>query len=604
MQESYWSKLTQRSVSRRRALAGGVALGASAAFLAACGGGDGGGTSKPPEGSLLTPLKDRTKEAVQGGTLRHTTSNIQSLDVIGNGQTLVRITTSMPYNRLFKVMPGVNEASSGEKVGDAAESFEMAKDGLQLTVKLRQNLGSDPRPPLNGRVLDSADVLASWNRWVAKNALASDLLRSLNPDAPVESVQTPDRNTFVFKLAEPSTVLMDYLTDGFYFWVMPKEADGGFNPDSAAYGAGPYIVEDFLSGSHLRMSRNPNYYDKPLPYFDRQEWFIIPETAAQLAQFEAKTLDLGAGVQPETVVDVYNRHPGMVLYQTPITNVGLTARFGFAPNEPYHDVRVRRGISMMFDRGLMQEYFLNKSRLESQGLVVDAKWVSHISAMWGELSGDPGDAKSFGDSAQYFTYNLSEAKKLLAAAGHERLRIHYRTDSSSATGIRDADVVAGQLRDAGLQVDQEVADYASWFLPQVYRGRGQWSGITSGALGYKFSPEAFIYAYFHPGPGTGHYTKEVANANFPTLQSKMQAILREFDNNKREGLIKDFEKQAAADMPTLPVGSSAPTYTLAWPWVANAGVLVQWPGDGVAQRNVIYSRYWFDQKKAQELGKS
>lgn len=594
----YWTRFAARRQTRRRVLAGGLALGASTAALALAGcGRDGGGTQ---EGGLISTLRDRSREAVVGGTLNHTQLNAPNLDANVSPATLTRFGISMLYTRLFKVMPGVNEPASGEKVGDSVESWEFTENGTRLTLKIRPNLGSDPRPPLNGRNLDATDVLASWNRWAEKSTLRSDLVNAINPDGPVQSVTAPDRNTVVFRLAFPSIVLMDYLTDGFYFWVMPKEAEGGFDPQNAAHGAGPYYLDDFLSGVHYRMTRNPNYYDKPLPYYEKMNWFVVPEPAAQLAQFEAKNLDLGAGINARNVVEVKKRHPEMLLYSMPVTGVAATSRFGFAPGEPFHDVRVRRAISMAYDRSALEEYFTNKNHLESQGLPVTPKWASHLSAMWA-ISGNPADEKSFGPNAQYFAHNPAESRKLLAAAGRERLTFDYHMDNFSRDNLQDGELLAGQLRDSGIgvTVNQKVQEYASWFLPQIYRGRGNWSGMAHGAVGYKFSPESFIYSYFHPAPGTAHYPQGL----FPDLVNRINAILKEFDNKKRETMVKDFEKAAAAEMPCLPLGSSSPPYTLAWPWVAQAGVLTQWPGDGVAVRNTLYSRYWFDAKKAQELGR-
>jgi peptide/nickel transport system substrate-binding protein len=379
---------------------------------------------------------------------------------------------------------------------------------------------------------------------------------------------------------------------------MPKESDGRFDPNSSAHGAGPYYLDDFLSGAHYKMSRNPNYYDKPMPYFEKMNWFIVPEAAAQLAQFEAKNLDLAAGVTNDNVMDVFKRHPEMVLHTSPITSVAATPRFGFAPGEPYHDVRVRRAISMAYDRGALAEYFTNKGKLEAQGLPATALWASHITAMW-EISGDPADEKSFGPNARYFAHNLAESKRMLAAAGQQNLAVEFHSDNSSQNTVRVAELLAGQLRDAGITVNEKVEDYVSWFLPKVYRGRGNWSGMAYGAVGVKFSPESFIYSHFHPGPGTAHYGEGL----FPDLVNRIKAMLKEFDDKKRTAMVKDFERAAAAEMPCLPLGSSGPTFTLAWPWVANAGVLVQWPGEQSVARSSVYSRYWFDQKKAAEVGK-
>ena len=78
---SYWSGISQRRLSRRRALAGAGASAAAAALLAACGGGDGEGGSSKDASSLLTKPVDTSKQAVRGGTIKDSrTVDISSFD--------------------------------------------------------------------------------------------------------------------------------------------------------------------------------------------------------------------------------------------------------------------------------------------------------------------------------------------------------------------------------------------------------------------------------------------------------------------------------------------------------------------------------------------
>ena len=577
-----------------------AAGGGAAALLAACGGEP--DSASTQGASLLVEQADRSQEAVQGGTLHHTHLNTPSLDAIGSAATSTRFGVQMLYNRMFRVQPGINEPAGKEITGDAAESWEYSPDRLTLTFKIRRNLGSDPRPPLNGRNLNAEDVVASWQRWADQSTVRSDLVNSVHPNGPVQSVTATDSSTVVFRLAFPSVMLTDYLADGFYFWVMPREAGSSFDPNASAHGAGPYYLDEFLSGAYYRMSRNPNFYDKPRPYYDTQSWFIVPEAATQVAQFEAKHLDIGgglAGINNENIVDIKNRHRDLIMYRQPVGTVAATARFGYAPGEPYHDIRVRRAISLAYDRGALAEYFTSRSKLEAQGLPADPKWASHLSAMW-EVSGDPSDEASFGENARWFKHDIAEARSLLEAAGRQNLQVEFHMDNITPTILADAELLAGQLRDAGFAVNQKVEDYVSWFLPRVHRGRGDWMGMAYSAVTAKFSPETHIYSYFHPAAGTAHYQ----DGAFPNLVNRVNAMTREFDADRRQELVKEFEKAAAGEMPCLPLGSSGAVYGLAWPWAVQVPVLKAWPGDQIASRSTMYSSYWFDAAIGRQHGKT
>src|SRR3989304_1509919 len=67
MSASYWDKVLQNRLSRRRALAASGAVGLGTAILSACGGGDEGDGEKEAAG-LLSPIKDDTKDLKRGGT--------------------------------------------------------------------------------------------------------------------------------------------------------------------------------------------------------------------------------------------------------------------------------------------------------------------------------------------------------------------------------------------------------------------------------------------------------------------------------------------------------------------------------------------------------
>ncbi|HLF77461.1 MAG TPA: ABC transporter substrate-binding protein, partial [Dehalococcoidia bacterium] len=588
---SYWSNFTVARRSRRRLLAGALtgAAGITALALAGCGGGD--GDDKPAqERGLLTPLKDRSSEAVPGGRYVTNASNIPQVDPIGSPSTLTRIALNTAFTRLFKIKPGLLEPSKGDMEGDLAESWELSNGGLQLTIKLRKNAGTDPRPPVNGRVLDAQDVLYSWKRFGELSTLRFSVLNSLDPNAPVESVTAPDSSTVVFKFAFPSVITMTYLIDGFYFWVIPKEAESRYDARNEAHGAGPYYLDEFVSGNRVVLKKNPNYYDKPRPYLDELQFVLLSEPAALLAQFEAKTITDNGGVTTENIVDVYKRHPEMIMYEDPLQGPGAMIRIGFSEDSPWRDVRLRRAASMSFNRPDLAEYFTNSNKLTSQGLPSKALWTDHVSAMFPGVSLDPEDTKTYGPNSQYFHYNVAEAKKLVAAAGFTGKTINLRYDMVSAAVQRNGQVFADQLRQAGWAVNEEVVDRDSYYLPKVNRGRGNFEGLFHENYAYQLTPESFIYSSFHPASAS----TLVREGDFAKLTEQLNAIAREFDSKKRIPMVQDFARQAAADMPGLPVGSLSPAYRLAWPWIANIGVLKWWAGGAVAKNSEILPRFWFD----------
>jgi len=591
---SYWSKFASERRSRRRLLTAAMSASAVAAALSLVGCGSDGGDKKSEEKQgLLTPLKNRSSEAVPGGRYVTTTSNIPQVDPIGSPSTLTRIALNLAFTRLFKIKPGILEPSKGEPEGDLAESWELSNGGLQLTVKLRKNAGTDPRPPVNGRMLDAQDVVYSWKRFSETSSLRGSVINSIDKNAPVESVTAPDDSTLVFKFAFPSVVTMNYLVDGFYFWTIPREADGQYDARNEAHGAGPYFMDEFVSGNRIILKKNPNFYGKPAPYLDEVQFFLLSEPAALLAQFEAKAIIDNGGITTENIIEVFKRHPEMVLYQDPLQGPGAMIRIGFSEDSPWRDIRLRRAASMSFNRGDLAAYFTNSQKLESQGLPSKAMWTDHVSAMWPGISIDPEDTKTYGPNAAYFQNNVAEAKKLLSAAGFTGKAINLRYDAVSAAVQRNGTVFADQLRSAGWTVNEELVDRNSYYLPKVNRGKGNFEGLFHENYAYQLTPESFIYSSWHPSSAS----TLIRDGDFPELTNRLNAITKEFDSKKRIPMIQDFARQAAADMPGLPVGSLGPAYRLAWPWIANIGVFQWWAGGAVAKNSEIVPRFWHDKSK-------
>jgi peptide/nickel transport system substrate-binding protein len=240
--QSYWEKLTsQRRLSRRDVLRGsaGLGIGAAALGLIGCGGNDGNEITGDQSG-LLGSDTDSTKEAVAGGTWpAYRTDDLISTDPILNTASPAFSDLVMVYSTLLKAGFAVDKKPGSEATtGDAAESFELTPDATQLTLKLRQNHKFDPKPPTNGRAMDSADVKYSWERFEKNGASARDLAYSRGPAAPIESISTPDARMVVFKLAFPCAAVTDLLASQQHFYVMPKETDE-FNSKAEMRGSAP-----------------------------------------------------------------------------------------------------------------------------------------------------------------------------------------------------------------------------------------------------------------------------------------------------------------------------------------------------------------------------
>ena len=197
MANGYWDQALNGRISRRRAIAATGATALGAAFLAARGGSDSGGSSSSGGGgdksSLLAKREDTSKQAKTGGTLI-TTNPADPPHFDPHLLTLpAAMATSLIYNKLFSVKPGVLQASDGTIEGDMVESWEFSPDKLTLTMKIRGDAGTPPnQAPVNGRKLAPScrrDCGPSWTpqTWSTHGPA------SQQPAAAVQTLRTSPR---------------------------------------------------------------------------------------------------------------------------------------------------------------------------------------------------------------------------------------------------------------------------------------------------------------------------------------------------------------------------------------------------------------------------
>jgi hypothetical protein len=87
----------------------------------------------------------------------------------------------------------------------------------------------------------------------------------------------------------------------------------------------------------------------------------------------------------------------------------------------------------------------------------------------------------------------------------------------------------------------------------------------------------------------------MGDALFPELVQLTKSMLTELDTSARVELLKQIQSLAAKQMVFLPTGAIAKHYTLAWPWLAQAAVLKDTPGDATGFRSTLFSRLWYDE---------
>ena len=243
----------------------------------------------------------------------------------------------------------------------SVENGGITDDGRVLTLHLRDDLvWSDGTPLTADDFIFTAEMAINPANTVA----------STYPYDNIETIISPDPQTLVITFYEPFAPWLATLWHG----VLPAhilrpiyEAEGTI--DNAEWnlnptvGCGPYILENWESGSYAKFVRNENYWGEA-PLIDEVFFLFVPDDASQVAALLAGDGDVGTFIAVSDVPTLQDAGISIVT-QPSGYNEGL---FFLINEELGHpallDVRVRQAIAMGIDReGINQDLLLGLTQV-------------------------------------------------------------------------------------------------------------------------------------------------------------------------------------------------------------------------------------------------
>jgi ABC-type transport system substrate-binding protein len=335
---------------------------------------------------------------------------------------------------------------------------------------------------------------------------------------------------------------------------------------------------------------------KERPFLDAISRPIITEYATGLSQFEAGNL-FEYNVDQFDMIDVKKRNPKMDLTAEAFDRAPpQVIVFGWRPDSPFRDQRARQAIAMMVDRDAVIELNFAPSVFEKEGLEIETRWATHISAGEEGRWLDPqGNAKELGEGAKFFQLNLAEAKKLMSAAGLASLETpftYFATNRYSSAWPKQGEVLMDFLTQGGIKIIPNVVDYDVEYNPKYLNGKANFDGLAM--LPSSAGPDIDThFAAKYTVDGRATYIAEPLPNITPLIEEQRKA----FDTQKRNDLIKEIQRRMAVLMPAVPVGGLALSYSIQWPYLGNRGWFVEYAG---ANASELYPHFWLDKSKLRQ----
>lgn len=546
-ERTYWTRRWSAQFGRRRilqgALSGGVGL---AALTVACGGGsknsgNSGGSNAAAQATAKGGQAAATSAAVDGGTFRYNSLAAPSaFDPYLNPSYSAQEPWGMVANRILKYKAGANYAPNDLTFEpDVAASMPEQPDPLQVTVKLRPDIHFHDKPPLNGRLMVSQDIGYSYDRYMAVG-------QATNMFSMVDSYQTPDDKTFIFKLKQPSASFMSNLASHALLWIIPKEvvgSDGKIAPAGPFVGAGPFMYDRYDTDVQTSFVKNPNYFLKGLPHVDRVERPIISDTSTLDANFRSGKLSF-LGIEATDRLDQLTKSvsgAGKLKYST---NSGPHIEMAM-DRPPFNDLRVRQAFSVA----------INRDELGAGLDFIDFEYCSPafpagFTPFW--LNPRSSD---FGDNAKWYKYDAATAKQLLTAAGFpDGFETPYNYTTEYAYAQQMAELLFSQLQKVGIKLKLQsftYTDYQNRFKVGTLDKR-RYDGMVDDRPAQFADPGGYFTTYWSPKA-----TRVLSVWDDPQLLNMINQQELEIDLQKRLKLLQDMQRYLAGGMPGVPLLSEA-----------------------------------------------
>ncbi len=514
-----------RSITRRRF--GGIAAlgGAAAAFAMACG-----GSGKP----------ESTGGAVAERTAQSRLGTATAKQPKPGGSLNIRITADPPnwspftastysagcanvcYNKLVKisVAPDIDPADVVLEP-DLAAAMPENPDPLTFIFKLRPNVKFHDVAPANGRVMTAEDVKA------ALDAYRGDQRSAFRTDySSVDAVEAVDATTVKVTLKSPFAPLLG-ISAGQYGWrIFPKEMLQGDDLKTGAVGTGPFIRQSYDPSSKATYRKNPAYFKPGLPYLDSLTFTIIPQDASAISAFQTGQVNVISQVDCTSADGIKSAKRDARYQQTYDTHPGGYIAMD-TTRPPFSDVRVRRAMSMAFNR-----------KAEIDATQCGGGRPDQLIPTGAFKKALPID--QLGDAAKYWQYNVAEAKKLLTEAGYPdgfETPLLYTPQYGQAYQ-NAAERSISDFAAAGIKVKPQSTQYNEW-IATIYRPPFNFTGILWGPARYYTDPDPYVWYWLHPDPtqGISNQSRVKDPALLPLLE-KQRATLNEADRLKVFGDIQ------------------------------------------------------------------
>jgi peptide/nickel transport system substrate-binding protein len=460
----------------------------------------------------------------------------------------------------------------GQFVPDAAESWQIAPDGLTYTFRLRKDVVFH-----DGTKLDAAAVKFTMDRHLDPATRSS--LRSFL--GSVHSTEVLDPYTVQIRLKHQYAFLMHMLAayrTGLVIYSPTATQkysveDRKAGKPEAIVGCGPFRFVEWVKGTHIVLDRFDKYFEKGVPLLDRVVIRTIKDPVTQMAAIKAGEIDFIAAFSAEHVDTLRAQSPQVQILTgketTPmvaqmkvtVPRDGKPMSKDRAPHPIFGDIRVRKAVGC---------YGIDRNEIVKIAYKGQATpWVGML---------PPGTLDAADVNARC-PYDPAKAKALLAEAGYgpkKPLVFELMTNTERSVFNVIATVIKEQMARIGVTANIKLTDKPSWMVSATQDGVFDMYVEDLAALMIA-DQNTYLSATTAGWNSTRHTDTKIDDF--------YARYAREMDPAKRKAIAKELQEYMADNLYWNTI-SGSPFSQVAQPWMR--GYEYQ------AEFRVRYHRVWLD----------
>ena len=418
------------------------------------------------------------------------------------------------------------ELGSYKLVPGLAQSWDISKDGLTYTFKLRPNVTFHDGTPFNAEAVkfvferqlnDKGPYYATGTYPYVKGFLGN-----------VAGVEVLDASSVQIKLKSPLTPFLQYLAHQSLFMFSPESLKKwGKDVVKHPVGTGPFKLETWEPGVKVVLTRNDAYWGGA-PKIRQAIYVPIVEAQARLVALKTGDIDLTMDVPPDAL-DELRRDPNVVVAESnssAVWYVTLNTR-----HPVLKDKRVRQALNHAVNKDAIIRDILRGTAIVSRG---------PMSPVYGAY---------YEENTARYPHDLEKARALLKEAGYasgfDITFLVPESGSGMQSPVEMATVIQANLAQVGVRAKIQTMEWGAYlrkYLEQPDMAEMSWNPSIG-------DPDHMMYMLlssdrFPPAFNAGYYQNE-----------RVDDLLRRgrttIDEKARVPLYREAQKLVVEDAPWI-----------------------------------------------------